>query len=154
VHIISGGSDADQAKDGDWTDAGTRYRRTAEYVGLLRRTWTEPAPFNYEGEFFRTRGTYAEIRCRQEPHVPVYGGGGLAVSQRFLAATAEDLSAEMDGAGGDDEDLNAAILQAGDLAGHAIEKDAVEAAVRAGDEARADLHQKALGTLESDASGL
>src|ERR1051325_5015348 len=45
VHVISGGSDTDQAKDGDWTDHAGRYRRTAEYIALLRRVWTEPAPF-------------------------------------------------------------------------------------------------------------
>jgi alkanesulfonate monooxygenase len=85
VHIISGGSDADQAKDGDWTDHAARYRRSAEYVGLLRRVWTEPKPFDHEGEFYRTRGTYAEIRCRQEPHIPVYGGGGSEAAIRALA---------------------------------------------------------------------
>jgi alkanesulfonate monooxygenase len=85
VHIISGGSDADQAKDGDWTDSATRYRRSAEYVALLRRCWTEPAPFDHEGEFYRTRGTYAEIRCRQVPHIPVYGGGGSDAAIRALA---------------------------------------------------------------------
>src|ERR1700674_1548349 len=45
VHMIAGGSDADQAKDGDWTDHETRYRRAAEYIALLCRTWTAPAPF-------------------------------------------------------------------------------------------------------------
>jgi len=76
VHIIAGGSDADQAKDGDWTDHAARYRRAGEYIALLRRTWTAPAPFDHAGEFYRTRGTYAEIRCRQLPHIPIYGGGG------------------------------------------------------------------------------
>src|SRR5207248_422701 len=85
VHIISGGSDADQAKDGDWTDHAARYRRSAEYIALLRRTWTEPAPFDHDGEFYRTRGTYAEIRCRQQPHIPVYGGGGSDDAIRALA---------------------------------------------------------------------
>src|SRR5213595_2691194 len=85
VHIISGGSDADQNKDGDWTDHAARYRRSAEYLSLLRRTWTEPAPFDHEGEFYRTRGTYAEIRCRQEPHIPIYGGGGSDAAIRALA---------------------------------------------------------------------
>jgi alkanesulfonate monooxygenase len=85
VHIISGGSDADQAKDGDWTDAETRYRRSAEYIGLLRRCWTEPLPFDHEGEFYRTRGTYSDIRCRQAPHIPVYGGGGSDAAIRALA---------------------------------------------------------------------
>jgi len=85
VHIIAGGSDADQAKDGDWIDHDARYRRAAEYVALLRRTWTEPAPFDHDGEFYRTRGTYAEIRCRQEPDIPVYGGGGSDAAIRALA---------------------------------------------------------------------
>jgi len=84
VHMIAGGSDADQAKDGDWTDHETRYRRAAEYISLLRRIWTEPAPFDHQGEFFRTRGTYAEIRCRQQPHIPIYGGGGSDAAIRSL----------------------------------------------------------------------
>src|SRR5438874_4650788 len=85
VHIIAGGSDADQAKDGDWTDPETRYHRSAEYISLLRRTWTEPAPFDHQGEFYRTRGTYSEIRCRQQPHIPIYGGGGSDAAIRALA---------------------------------------------------------------------
>jgi alkanesulfonate monooxygenase len=84
VHMIAGGSDADQAKDGDWTDHETRYRRAAEYISLLRRIWTEPAPFDHQGEFYRTRGTYAEIRCRQQPHIPIYGGGGSDAAIRSL----------------------------------------------------------------------
>ena len=85
VHIIAGGSDADQAKDGDWTDHDARYRRAAEYISLLRRTWTEPAPFDHEGEFYRTRETWSEIRCRQLPYIPIYGGGGSDAAIRALA---------------------------------------------------------------------
>jgi alkanesulfonate monooxygenase len=85
VHIIAGGSDADQAKDGDWTDSETRYRRSAEYIALLRRSWTEPGPFDHAGEFYRTRATWSEIRCRQQPHIPIYGGGGSDAAIRALA---------------------------------------------------------------------
>src|SRR5438270_4081689 len=85
VHMIAGGSDADQAKDGDCTDHEARYRRSAEYIALLRRTWTDPAPFDHQGEFYRTRGTYSEIRCRQQPHIPVYGGGGSGAAVKALA---------------------------------------------------------------------
>lgn len=76
VHIISGGSDADQAKDGDFTTHIERYRRSAEYVSLLKRAWTAPQPFDHDGEFYRVQGAYADIRCQQSPHLPVYGGGG------------------------------------------------------------------------------
>ncbi|MBV8505343.1 MAG: LLM class flavin-dependent oxidoreductase, partial [Alphaproteobacteria bacterium] len=84
VHIIAGGSDVEQAKDGDWTDHDARYRRAGEYLSLLRRTWTEPAPFDHQGEFYRTRGTYSEIRCRQQPYIPIYGGGGSDAAIRAL----------------------------------------------------------------------
>jgi alkanesulfonate monooxygenase len=76
VHIVAGGSDADQAKDGDFIDHAGRYRRVSEYVGLLRRTWTSTAPFDHAGEFYRVSGAYSDIRCMQSPHIPIYGGGG------------------------------------------------------------------------------
>jgi alkanesulfonate monooxygenase len=85
VHMIAGGSDADQAKDGDWTDHAARYRRSDEYISLLRRTWTEPAPFDHAGEFYKVRGTYSDIRCRQRPHIPIYGGGGSDAAIQSLA---------------------------------------------------------------------
>ena len=51
----------------------------------MRRTWTEPAPFDHSGEFYRTQGTHAQIRCRQQPHIPIYGGGGSDAAIRALA---------------------------------------------------------------------
>lgn len=85
VHIISGGNDAEQARDGDFTDHDARYRRTQEYVTLLKRSWTEPQPFDHQGEFYRVLGAYAEVRCQQEPHMPVYGGGGSPTAIAALA---------------------------------------------------------------------
>ena len=85
VHIITGGSDAEQARDGDFLDHDARYRRTQEYVTLLKRTWTEPAPFDHQGEFYRVVGAYADIRCQQVPHIPIYGGGGSPAAMAALA---------------------------------------------------------------------
>ncbi|GAA2639480.1 LLM class flavin-dependent oxidoreductase [Paractinoplanes durhamensis] len=53
VHIISGGNDAEQARQGDYLPKAKRYARTSEYVDLLRRSWTEPAPFSHDGEFYK-----------------------------------------------------------------------------------------------------
>src|ERR1700754_2717591 len=39
VHYISGGSDDEQKRDGDWLDHDRRYARTAEYLDVLRRVW-------------------------------------------------------------------------------------------------------------------
>jgi alkanesulfonate monooxygenase len=86
VHIIAGGSNADQAKDGDFTDHASRYRRVSEYIDLLRRTWTSATPFDHAGEFYRVLGAYSDIRCKQSPHIPVYGGGGSNDAIRALAS--------------------------------------------------------------------
>ncbi|MFD9701752.1 LLM class flavin-dependent oxidoreductase [Lentzea sp. NPDC059081] len=53
VHLISGGSDAEQARQGDYLPKDRRYARTSEYIDLLRRAWTEPAPFSHDGEFYK-----------------------------------------------------------------------------------------------------
>ena len=75
VHFISGGSDQDQRRDGDWLDHDSRYRRTDEYLEVLKRLWTEDAPFDYEGEFYKFAEAFTDVRCLQEPHLPVYFGG-------------------------------------------------------------------------------
>ena len=85
VHIIAGGSDTDQGKDGDFTDHAGRYRRVSEYIDLLGRCWTSPAPFDHAGEFYRVVGAYSDIRCRQSPHIPIYGGGGSDAAIKALA---------------------------------------------------------------------
>ncbi len=76
VHMIAGGSESDQAKDGDHTDHAGRYRRSSEYINLLKRTWTEPKPWDHEGEFYQVARAHSDIRCCQTPRIPVYGGGG------------------------------------------------------------------------------
>ena len=86
VHIISGGSDADQAKDGDWTDHEARYRRSAEYIDaaaphLDRAGAVRPSRASSTGP----AAPMSEIRCRQEPHIPIYGGGGSDAAIRALA---------------------------------------------------------------------
>jgi alkanesulfonate monooxygenase len=53
VHLITGGSDAEQARQGDYLPKDKRYARTSEYVDVLRRSWTEPAAFSHDGEFYR-----------------------------------------------------------------------------------------------------
>lgn len=53
VHIISGGSDAEQARQGDYLPKDQRYARSSEYIDLLRRAWSEPAAFDFEGDFYR-----------------------------------------------------------------------------------------------------
>ncbi len=75
LHIITGGNDIEQRQDGDWLDHDSRYRRTDEYLDVMRRIWTETAPFNHDGEFYHLQAAYSQARCRQHPHVPLFFGG-------------------------------------------------------------------------------
>ena len=80
VHFISGGSDAEQRRDGDYLDHDERYARTDEYLHLLRRLWTEDRPFDHEGRFYRFEQGFSEVKPKQNPHVPVYFGGASAAA--------------------------------------------------------------------------
>ncbi|PYE24820.1 LLM class flavin-dependent oxidoreductase [Paraburkholderia silvatlantica] len=75
VHFISGGSDADQRRDGDYLSHDERYARTDEYLQVLKRVWTEDKPFDHEGRFYRFEQAWSEVKPRQQPHVPIYFGG-------------------------------------------------------------------------------
>jgi alkanesulfonate monooxygenase len=75
LHIITGGSDAEQTRDGDFLDHDTRYRRTDEYLDVLRRTWTAPEPFDHEGEFYRFAKAYSEVKPLRPGSIPLYFGG-------------------------------------------------------------------------------
>lgn len=107
VHVISGGSDADQRRDGDHLDKEGRYRRTDEYLDVLTRTWTEEEPFDHRGEFYDVQDVHASARPVQQPRIPVYFGGSSAAAYRVggkhadvfalwgepLAETAEQIAA-------------------------------------------------------------
>ena len=41
IHIISGGSDQDQRREGDYTTKEQRYRRSEEFIEIIRRIWHE-----------------------------------------------------------------------------------------------------------------
>lgn len=75
VHIISGGDDAEQRRDGDFLSHDERYARTDEYLAVLRRIWTSDQPFDHQGKYYRFEGGFSEVKAAQTPHIPVYFGG-------------------------------------------------------------------------------
>jgi alkanesulfonate monooxygenase len=75
LHIITGGFDAEQRRDGDFLTHDERYARTDEYLDVVRKVWTSQEPFDHEGRFYRFERAFSEVRCVQEPHVPIWFGG-------------------------------------------------------------------------------
>jgi alkanesulfonate monooxygenase len=75
IHHISGGSDADQARDGDFSDKVERYRRTGEFIDVLRKTLNSTEPFDHTGEFYRAVDAHSQVKPATDAGIPVYFGG-------------------------------------------------------------------------------
>ncbi|KAK0614942.1 luciferase-like domain-containing protein [Bombardia bombarda] len=91
VHFIAGGSDAEQAKEGDFLDKDQRYSRLEEYIRILRRAWQSPEPFDWEGEHY----TFKQFSNRVSPFrgygkgIPVSVGGSSDAAYRVGGSLAD-----------------------------------------------------------------
>ncbi|WP_433833138.1 LLM class flavin-dependent oxidoreductase [Actinoplanes sp. CA-015351] len=77
VHFISGGNDAEQAREGDFLTKEQRYARTAEYIDIVRKVWTSTEPFSHEGEFYKFDDFVSVVRPTNGT-IPVSVGGSSA----------------------------------------------------------------------------
>ncbi len=75
VHIISGGDDGEQRKDGDSLPHDERYARTDEYVEILRRIWTADKSVDHDGKYYSFTRSSADVKPLQKPYPPIYFGG-------------------------------------------------------------------------------
>lgn len=75
VHIITGGSDDELAKDGDHLTKDQRYARTSEYLDIVRQEWTSERPFDYRGDYYNVVQAFGGVKPLQKPQIPVYFGG-------------------------------------------------------------------------------
>lgn len=107
VHVITGGHDAEQRRDGDHLPKDERYDRTDEYLDVLKRAWTEDGPFGLDGRYYRFEDFHPEVKPAQQPRIPLFFGGSSAAAYRVggkhadvfalwgepLAETAEQIAA-------------------------------------------------------------
>jgi alkanesulfonate monooxygenase len=56
IHIITGGNDAEQRREGDYLTKEQRYARSTEYVRILKRAWASSEPFSHDGDYYRFEG--------------------------------------------------------------------------------------------------
>lgn len=89
VHFISGGSDAEQRRDGDYLDHDARYERTDEYLDVLRRVWTADRPFDHAGRHYRFENAASEVKPAQQPHIPIFFGGASDAAIRVAGKHAD-----------------------------------------------------------------
>jgi alkanesulfonate monooxygenase SsuD/methylene tetrahydromethanopterin reductase-like flavin-dependent oxidoreductase (luciferase family) len=65
---------------------GEAVRDLAQTCEIVRRMWTEPAPFDFDGPSVRLRGAVCEPKPVQQPHPPILIGGQ---GDRVLRVVAE-----------------------------------------------------------------
>jgi alkanesulfonate monooxygenase len=75
VHIITGGRNAEQRRDGDYLEHDERYERTDEYLDIVRRVWTSDAPIDHKGAHYQFEQAFSELKPLQTPHIPISFGG-------------------------------------------------------------------------------
>jgi alkanesulfonate monooxygenase len=106
IHIISGGSDAEQRREGDYLNKAQRYARSDEFIQILRKVWTEDGPFGFDGTYYKFEDFQSGIRPYQDT-IPISVGGSSAEAYRVggrqgdifglwgepLAETAEQIAA-------------------------------------------------------------
>ncbi len=89
IHTISGSDDQEQRRDGDYLDHDARYRRTDEYLQVLREIWTAEGPLDHHGEYYSFDGAYSEVRPVTQPHIPIYFGGSSDIAIEIAAKHAD-----------------------------------------------------------------
>lgn len=86
-HIITAANDIETRNDGDFTTKEERYRRSREYVQVMRKAWTSEEPFDHQGEFYRFERAFSEIKPGKT--TPVFWGGATGLGQEFGAEVAD-----------------------------------------------------------------
>lgn len=70
-------------------DHETRYAYAQEWYELVRRIWSEPEGFDWNGRFFQTRGTYGNPRPAMMP--PIINAAGSTQGREFAVRNANFL---------------------------------------------------------------
>ena len=89
-----------RGRDAEWAERGVspegalpsardRIRMLRETVEIVTSMWSEPET-SYEGEFFTLRGAQCDPKPVQDPHPPIWiGGGGEQLTLRVVARYAD-----------------------------------------------------------------
>ncbi|WP_035845746.1 LLM class flavin-dependent oxidoreductase [Kitasatospora azatica] len=89
VHFITGGSDREQQREGDFLTKDQRYDRTREYIRIVKQAWTSQERFDHEGEYYRFNDFVADVFPVQQPRPGVSFGGSSEAAYAAGGAEAD-----------------------------------------------------------------
>jgi len=89
VHFITGGTDHEQQREGDYLTKDERYSRTHEYIRIVKKAWTSREPFDHEGRHYRFADFVSDVFPVQQPRPRVSFGGSSPAAYRAGGAEAD-----------------------------------------------------------------
>ncbi|KAJ5275401.1 hypothetical protein N7505_003946 [Penicillium chrysogenum] len=88
VHFIAGGSDAEQAKEGDFLSKDERYARLEDYIKILRRAWKSDESFDWDSKYYQFKQFSNRVRPTNGT-IPVSVGGSSDEAYRIGGSLAD-----------------------------------------------------------------
>lgn len=89
VHFITGGTDHEQQREGDYLSKDERYSRTHEYIQIVKKAWTSHEPFDHEGAHYKFADFVSDTFPVQQPRPGVSFGGSSPAAYRAGGAEAD-----------------------------------------------------------------
>ncbi|OTB03689.1 hypothetical protein M426DRAFT_321615 [Hypoxylon sp. CI-4A] len=89
VHFIAGGSDVEQAREGDFLNKEERYARLEEYIKILKRAWESPEPFDWDGKYYQFKQFRNLVRPVNGKSIPISVGGSSDEAYRIGGSLAD-----------------------------------------------------------------
>jgi alkanesulfonate monooxygenase len=89
LHVITGGTDHEQQREGDTLPKDRRYDRTREAIQIYKKAWTSETPFDFHGEHYDFADFVLDARPVQRPRPRISFGGSSPAAYRVGAEEAD-----------------------------------------------------------------
>jgi alkanesulfonate monooxygenase len=89
LHVITGGSDHEQQREGDTLPKDLRYDRTREAIQIYKRAWTSREPFDFHGAHYDFTDFVLDVEPVQRPRPRISFGGSSPAAYRVGAEEAD-----------------------------------------------------------------
>ena len=86
VNVVTGGAPKELENDGDFLSHTDRYKRTREYIEILKRLFNGET-FDYNGEFYTLKGANLPLPVKNAP--PIFFGGSSPVAKEVATDVAD-----------------------------------------------------------------
>jgi len=89
LNIVSGWFKKEFTVYGEpWLDHDERYRRSEEFIQVLKGLWTEEN-FHFKGDFYRINGGWVKPKPISMPHPEIFQGGNSKAARQMTARVAD-----------------------------------------------------------------